>query len=454
MTPTEPPARTHERFDCLRGRVSFFGVRELALVDMPDGAAEFLQRCGRVVRFNGHAGLPSSECDVRLRLYMATLPKPEPDEADEEVQEANRSADETRLLELEPLVKSYGSELRKLQLSAVDFDVAKNSSLWSDSTAAAVDDSDLQANAKAIDDIDALAKQLQQEAQAQLQAQLQAQHEAQQQAQQQAQLALQTAQQVQIAPPALKHMGSSFKTSRFLELYDSDSVKHVQISQLWDAARTLITYHKANAWPAYSKKLRKFIEEYCDKEGSDDDDVKMVAQLMWTSFFVAGGRELCSILNHCLREDRSVDDKVLKAATVLARAINKSIVVEVDGASRHQSLDQGAFIQWPNGQNWQDGRDVRPDEGRSTKRHTTWRGGQMPDADLQFYERLAEGNKWFRTKMYVATSFMKSVAEDFAKKTPDDSVTSSVIFEIQFEPWNCCHAKYGHFSPDPRRDLC
>jgi hypothetical protein len=101
----------------LCGRVSFFGVRHVALVDMPETAAELLQRVGRAVRFNGHAGLPSEKSNVRLRLYCATLPAEaagDGDDGDEGASKPPVSADGKRKDELARGLSDYECQLKKL----------------------------------------------------------------------------------------------------------------------------------------------------------------------------------------------------------------------------------------------------------------------------------------------------------------------------------------------------
>ena len=87
-------------------------MREVGLVDLPVSAAEYVQRVGRAVRFNGHAGLPPAENNVCVRLYVAKLPGDTDDSTDADVSSApERSADEIRLQELEVEVKSYSGQL-------------------------------------------------------------------------------------------------------------------------------------------------------------------------------------------------------------------------------------------------------------------------------------------------------------------------------------------------------
>lgn len=53
--------------ECGEG-VSFKGVGELILVDVPGGGEELVQRVGRAVRFMGHAALPEEQRVVRIRM--------------------------------------------------------------------------------------------------------------------------------------------------------------------------------------------------------------------------------------------------------------------------------------------------------------------------------------------------------------------------------------------------
>jgi hypothetical protein len=105
---------------CNVRRVSFFGVRQLALVDMPENAAQFVQRVGRAVRFNGHAGLLPAQCNVRVRLYCASLPAgagsndDDDDDSGDVSQTPSISADERQMQVLKDDLKKYDRELIKL----------------------------------------------------------------------------------------------------------------------------------------------------------------------------------------------------------------------------------------------------------------------------------------------------------------------------------------------------
>jgi len=58
---------------CSEG-ISFLAVRRVHLTDVPALHSQFVQQCGRAVRMFGHRGLPDSEQQVIMQLYVATLP--------------------------------------------------------------------------------------------------------------------------------------------------------------------------------------------------------------------------------------------------------------------------------------------------------------------------------------------------------------------------------------------
>lgn len=70
-----------------------------------------MQRVGRAVRFNGHAGLKPEKSNVRVRLYCATLPEAVAEDAS--MSEAT-SADEDQVKLLKLDLDKYDKELQKL----------------------------------------------------------------------------------------------------------------------------------------------------------------------------------------------------------------------------------------------------------------------------------------------------------------------------------------------------
>eukprot|EP00965_Chrysotila_dentata_P156234 5161973-Pleurochrysis_carterae.AAC.1 len=91
--------------------VSFFGVREVMLVDVPESASEWAQRAGRAVRFNGHARLPESECHVRMRLYVSVLPTKE----EQLKKAAAEAAAEKRAMEINDL---FGDDSESMEVDS------------------------------------------------------------------------------------------------------------------------------------------------------------------------------------------------------------------------------------------------------------------------------------------------------------------------------------------------
>ena len=154
--------------------------------------------------------------------------------------------------------------------------------------------------------------------------------------------------------------------------------------------------------------LRSFIDTYCGKYFHDDPvDTKKLSMLLWSSTKRARSvdKELCGILNKCLREDQlhTLKDgkQLLHHAAVVTRAINLSLVNLM-----RVKPNAVAFYAWPSGPK------ASVESGFSTTVDTTYRGGQMPLKQLAFYEDLLKDSKlpWrslkFRTKMFVASSFL------------------------------------------------
>ena len=111
--------------ECSEG-VSFFGVREFIIVDVPTSANEFIQRVGRAVRFNGHAGLPADERVVDVKFFTATADSTADEDAavssaEGPAGEPIETADQKQLKYLRDNISSYQQKLEKLQESAFDY---------------------------------------------------------------------------------------------------------------------------------------------------------------------------------------------------------------------------------------------------------------------------------------------------------------------------------------------
>lgn len=424
---------------CSEG-VSFFGVRELLLVDLPEHAAELLQRCGRAIRFNGHAGLPADESRVRIKLYVATLPPPgehgdgassninaeEDGEhqaplASDTINETEPTADEQRCQELLTHLEDYSRKMRDIQMQAVDFNVDEQMPLWDETGGSCLNEAELEEEAREEAKLCELAHNQM--------------------------LEMPRGSIKQDAPQPVESLTQrSFKTSRFRELKRQMEDELLTVSSLWVAVRTMVT-HFANEYASndFCEALRQCIDLYCSKEGYDmQNDVAVVAQRMWTSGLKANDRELCSILNHYLRDDGASSVHCFKAAIVLTKGINLSIVALNENGTRNTPANH--IKQWPNGPN------VTLSQGKSDQKNVTWRGGAMPRQHFQEYVKLhgeSEEARQFRTPMFVATSFHRSVADDFAARADEDAGGDhgKVIFRYTFptdaegKP-NCKHVNF------------
>jgi len=430
---------------CSEG-VSFFGVRQLALVDMPENAAEFVQRVGRAVRFNGHAGLPPEKSNVRLRLYCATLPAEtgsNDDEADSSDALLTKSADERRLDALTANLKEYEAHLGQLQLNAVDFDCLSKKPLWDESSsdvdfgqamAAQKDalDKELALEADAIKAVKSEAAKAKAEA-AKVEAEAKAKAEAAK------------------VEASMGQRSATFADSRFRVLYEGLRIRESQvdgndpigIEELWQSAESLVAHYEGPVVTSrFIEGLQNYVRNFCYDAFIDDDDVKTVAELMWSAGKFGGVKsELCSLLNRAIREDSECPNLVLEHAVLITRAINMNLVASVNDHAPSRISDASRFKDWPNGPQ----ADINSG-GWSSNKNTTWRGGGMPAADLQWYLDLEKQDcKKFRTMMFVASSFSRSKADYFSKMRYDKNDpdgTGKVLFKLNFERHNCLHVNY------------
>ena len=109
--------------ECGEG-VSFLGVRQLLLADVPMSSEDFLQRIGRAVRFMGHSMLPPDERRVSVRVYASSL-------------RSAPTADQILIERLRDGLGGYLPELQLLKAKAVD------TGMWEEEPPAeAVDDDD------------------------------------------------------------------------------------------------------------------------------------------------------------------------------------------------------------------------------------------------------------------------------------------------------------------------
>jgi len=455
---------------CSEG-VSFFGVRQLALVDMPKDAAQFLQRVGRAVRFNGHAGLPPEKCNVRLRLYCATLPAEPSDE--DEAPKQSMSADERQTKVLAESLEAYNTQLKRLEKDAVDFDQQKlplPGPLW-DESSSGVDFQlameEQEANAKWHEKLEADAKH------AKLMAE-----EAKAKADAKSKLTAEEASKTALASSTTSTAveAKTYATSEFKTIDDKLGKREsepapnipdgcnekITLKELWASAEAVVRYYESSSMVAsrYIHGLRESINKWCLKNLASNEDLKTVSMLMWAAQKHGGVRsELCSLLNRALRDDghdkngdiTQSSRTALEHAVLVSRAIRSNLITfYTEGKVR--GIDESSFRQWPEGPAF------LPNRGWSSDKDSTWRGGGMPKADLEWFLDLEKrGCKKFRSKMFIASSFNRSIAEDFCerqydgRKDPTDPEGSGkVLIKIEFEHHNCCHVNYIDKSEFPR----
>ena len=229
----------------------------------------------------------------------------------------------------------------------------------------------------------------------------------------------------------------------------------IRIEELWKSAKSLVAhYEKKPVAERFIEELEIYIKERCCEQDYDEDDVKTIAVLLWAASKFGGVRsELCSLLNRAIREDSGCP--VLEDAVLLARAINLNLVAPYLEESPTRLAKKTNFKEWPSGPVVD-----QISGGWSSNKNTTWRGGGMPLADLEWYLDLKKQSKAqnpharkFRTKMFVATSFSKSVAGEFSERAynkHDPSGTGKVLFRFNFEEYNCLHVNYLDKSMFPQ----
>lgn len=129
-----------------------------------------------------------------------------------------------------------------------------------------------------------------------------------------------------------------------------------------------------------------------------------------------GKVELCSLLNHAIRDDR---EPALRPALLLTRAINL-FCTKPKNTRRlwgfyGRETASGRQDRWPTGRN-------------SDVRDTTFRGGGLPEEHRPFFEV----GRRFRSRMFVASSFRRRVALYFMKRQKLPRVLWTLRFDAEF----------------------
>jgi hypothetical protein len=243
---------------------------------------------------------------------------------------------------------------------------------------------------------------------------------------------------------------TSYGKSLFKTYYDNigKRSKAITMIELWESVEVLIShYEDFSVTPRFVDGLHKFVAKYCDENAVDEENVQDVSMLIWTSSSYGGAEsEFCSLVNRALRDDRLCPEPILKHAALFSRALNKNLVTHlVSEGDRHQaSGDATNYKCWPNGPSV-----TNKYKGWSSNKDATWRGCSMPRSNFQWWLDLAknkdEQHRRFRTKMFVASSFSKNVAETFAERwyqRNDPETAGKVLFMFKFKRHKCFHVNY------------
>lgn len=323
---------------------------------------------------------------------------------------------------------------RVRQTSAVDYSKKKQAPLWVE-TNSEVDYSAVKA-----------ALEMEAKLEADAIANAKAKHEAKLKVEQEKMNGIGTATGVNFRPETTSYMHSRFKNFSDLARKDKKTEDPLQIPvhQLWRSVEAIICHYEgASVASRFVEGLQDNVADYCEKHYIDEDDVQVMSMLIWSNMAFGGAkREFCSLLNAALRED--YPDTVVQHAVVFSRALSSNLVMHLVEATTRGPLlaDATNYKDWPNGPK------VPKHLGKSSNKDTTWRGGGMPKKDFDWWlelDKQTSGPKKCRTKMFVASSFTRGVAEDFAARyydasNPDGS--GRVLFRFKFERHRCLHVNY------------
>lgn len=227
---------------------------------------------------------------------------------------------------------------------------------------------------------------------------------------------------------------------------------------------------------AIKEQLQLMLREYCKvhpREDEENDDavargvnagnallasaekqgesVENMAVRLWTT----GGnveidhRELCSVLNQVIREDGKLPEgkqtdasnEYEKDASILLTAATSLICMIQHhlNASRRKGLSAPSI--WPEGPSG-------VGDCNSAKKDTTFRGGGIPVAHIEFYQALAGTGRVYRIPGLLATSFKMSVAIGFMSRAkPDPMVLWTIKLKDREELGGGCNQVRDRISP-------
>ena len=234
------------------------------------------------------------------------------------------------------------------------------------------------------------------------------------------------------------------KLDHYLRLYQQYQIRP-QLPSLQGAIREVLRgWSKAKGLPT------EVVEQYGDALIQRCAVAKTPGEFIiraWTDTgpLETGGLriEFCSILQEVVRNEATGVHEHLKSAVVLCRGLNAYLT------QRNIPRDQ---LVWPGGP-------AAPEEplrvpgvsgeARSTEAYTTFRVAGVPLGELTeggFYHGLSQGeaaagSTSFRTRQFLASSFVIDVSLGFIQRVPQDREV--VLFKVKIDPDSrCMHAGY------------
>jgi len=230
----------------------------------------------------------------------------------------------------------------------------------------------------------------------------------------------------------LRFVGASFKKQheainqmwKATDWSDRSNVREQRALVLKCLETTLVEFAKiqpgVDAVGAYYK-LRAASEDSTATGTTADMMVKL-----WSNPEIKelGRRELCFILATVIREDDARTPVHERPSKLFESAVTLVCMLQVHlNSARRYGLDSP--LRWPRG------KDGTGDE-KSTKEHTTYRGGGLPAEHIPFYEKMMKDGLYSRVPAPLPTSFLRQTAIMFRKRA-ENMGHRGVIWEVKLK---------------------
>ena len=228
-------------------------------------------------------------------------------------------------------------------------------------------------------------------------------------------------------PPPCVVETKLFSDSAFLAAYDGtrSAFPLCQVYELLPRVHQLIReFARSKGASSHDEADRFFnlLQSKIDSREGQLSQLGLAATRVWSSSETLKlGRqeyEFSGILNTVLRQD-DASASALRDAAAVTRAINYVCV-------------RGQYTGWP------DGPHAVGSLRRSDVKDTTFRGGGIK-RDL--FGWFAAGKR-YRTNMFVASSFKRSVAEKFEIKANASATMDPIMWTFKFEHEKCLHVNF------------